>query len=184
MLKVEVIGNIGADAEKKNGNGGEFIAFRVASTFKYKTQDGKEVENTDWIDVTLSNPDSKVIPFLKRGEKVFVRGTARLRVYSSPKDRCMKAGLTIMAQEIELVGGIRDDVPRELVVPEDGTLTKVSKYYMCDINTAKWKKDESHELYDRQGNLYQVVKGGWVAPVQEPDQAAENATQEGETKAE
>ena len=177
MLKVEVIGNIGADAEKKSGNGGEFYVFRMASTAKIKQQDGQESEVTDWIDVTISNTDSKVIPYLKRGEKVFVRGTGRLRIYSSPKDRCMKAGLTVMAAEIELVGGFRDAVPRELVVPESGALVKVNKFYCADVDTSKWKKDDQGVLYDRQGGQYQLVKGGWVAPIQEAPEESQEANE-------
>lgn len=164
MLKVEMIGNIGADAEVKDSNGSKFVAFRMANTQKYKAQDGTEKEVTDWIDVTLNNPDSAVVPYLKRGEKIFVRGNGKLRVYSSPKDRCMKAGLTIMAQEIELVGGIRDAVPRELVQPETGALIKVNKFYQAEIDTSKMKKDDKGFLFDRQGNPYTLVKGGWVAP--------------------
>lgn len=164
MLKVEMIGNIGADAEVKNSNGSKFVAFRVANTQKYKQQDGTEKEVTDWIDVTFNNPESAVVPYLKRGEKIFVRGNGKLRVYSSPKDRCMKAGLTIMAQEIELVGGIRDAVPRELVQPETGALVKVNKFYQAEIDTSKMKKDDKGFLFDRQGNPYALVKGGWVAP--------------------
>lgn len=164
MLKVEMIGNIGADAEVKDSNGSRFVAFRMANTQKYKQQDGTEKEVTDWIDVTFNNPDSAVVPYLKRGEKIFVRGNGKLRVYSSPKDRCMKAGLTIMAQEIELVGGIRDAVPRELVQPESGALIKVVKFYQADIDTSKMKKDDKGFLFDRQGNPYTLVKGGWVYP--------------------
>lgn len=164
MLKVEMIGNIGADAEVKDSNGSKFVAFRMANTQKYKTQDGTEKEVTDWIDVTFNNPESAVVPYLKRGEKIFVRGNGKLRVYSSPKDRCMKAGLTIMAQEIELVGGIRDAVPRELVQPETGALIKVNKFYQAEIDTSKMKKDDKGFLFDRLGNPYTLVKGGWVAP--------------------
>lgn len=164
MLKVEMIGNIGADAEVKDSNGSKFVAFRMANTQKFKQQDGTEKEVTDWIDVTFNNPDSAVVPYLKRGEKIFVRGNGKLRVYSSPKDRCMKAGLTIMAQEIELVGGIRDAVPRELVQPETGALIKVNKFYQAEIDTSKMKKDDKGFLFDRQGNPYALVKGGWVAP--------------------
>lgn len=178
MLKIEVIGNIGADAERKNANGSEFIAFRMANTQKFKQQDGTEKEITDWIDVTMSNVDSNVVPYLKRGEKVFVRGTGKLRVYSSPKDRCMKAGLTVMAQEIELVGGIRDAVPRELVVPDSGALVKVNKFYQAEVDTSKWKKDDQGFLYDRQGNPYALVKGGWVSPYETTDEQNQEQVQE------
>ena len=126
---------------------------RVAHTNKYKKEDGSEVEQTTWVDVTMNNPESKVIPFLKAGVKVFVRGNASLRVYSSQKDRCMKAGLTINAVEVELCGGMSELVPKQLVVPETGALVDVKKYYQADIDTSKFKKDdagypERHDSYD------------------------------------
>ena len=164
MLKVELIGNLGADCEIKESNGSKFVTMRVAHTNKYKKEDGSEVEQTTWVDVTMNNPESKVIPFLKAGVKVFVRGNASLRVYSSQKDRCMKAGLTINAVEVELCGGMSELVPKQLVVPETGALVDVKKYYQADIDTSKFKEDDAGYLNDTKGNRYLLVKGGWVTP--------------------
>ena len=102
MLKVELIGNLGADVEVKESNGSKFATFRIADTSLYKTQSGEDKEVTNWIDCSYNNVESKVLPYLKAGVKVFVRGNASLRVYSSKKDRCMKAGLQVSVQEIEL----------------------------------------------------------------------------------
>ena len=169
MFKVEIIGNLGADAEIKESNGSKFVVMRVAHTSKYTDQNGQPHESTTWVDVTLNNAESKVIPFLKAGTKVFVRGNGDLRVYSSPKDRCMKAGLSVSALEIELCGGSSDLVPRELIMPETGALVKVTKYYQTDMDTSDLKGKENHVLIDKQGRYYSVVKGGWVAPVPEED---------------
>lgn len=173
MFISEVIGNLGADAEVKDANGSKFVAFRVADTEKWTGQDGKEVTRTTWVDCTLNDPNSKILPYLKQGVKVFVRGRSSLRIYSSPKDRCMKPGISISVREIELVGGQSDEVPRELVVPESGALVKVAKYYQCDYDTSKFKKEEQHTLYDAKGRNYIVVKGGWVCPAVEEQQEGE-----------
>lgn len=175
MLKVELIGNLGANAEIKDANGSKFVTMRIAQTDKFKGDDGVEKTTTTWVDVTFNNVESKVIPFLKAGVKVFVRGNARLRVYSSAKDRCMKAGLTVIATEIELCGGSSDEVPRELINPENGALFCVSKFYRCDIDTRPLKKDECYYLVDKQGERYQVIKDGWVAPVREEQPAESNS---------
>ena len=164
MFKVEIIGNLGADAEIKESNGSKFVVMRVAHTSKYTDQNGQPHESTTWVDVTLNNAESKVIPFLKAGTKVFVRGNGDLRVYSSPKDRCMKAGLSVSALEIELCGGSNEMVPRELIVPETGALVKVNKFYQTDLDTSGFKKDDTQQIIDKQGRYYTVVKGGWVAP--------------------
>lgn len=164
MLKVELIGNLGADADIKDVNGSKFVTFRVAHTSKYTDDGGQSHEKTTWVDVTMNDTEAKVIPFLKAGVKVFVRGNADLRVYSSPKDRCMKAGLRVSAFEIELCGGSTDMVPRELIIPETGILVKVNKFYQTDLDTSKFKKDETQQIIDKQGRYYTVIKGGWVAP--------------------
>lgn len=169
MLKAEIIGNLGADAEIKSGDGYAFVSMRVANTEKWKDDAGEEHTDTSWIDVNYSKTDSSLIPYLKSGVKVFVRGFVRLRVYSSAKDRKMKAGLTIVAQEIELCGGSSDQVPRQLIMPESGEVVDVTKFYQANVDTQKWKKDDHGMLVDRAGNQYVLVKGGWVAPMQ-PDQ--------------
>lgn len=164
MLKVELIGNLGADAQVKEANGAKFVTMRIAHTDRWTDDRGNTKESTIWVDVTFNNAESKVLPFLKAGVKIFVRGNASLRVYSSAKDRCMKAGLTVAAHEIELCGGSTDEVPRELADPNDGHLYKVAKYYQTDLDTSKWKKEDQGLLVDRQARRYIVVKGGWVAP--------------------
>lgn len=169
MLKAEIIGNLGADAEIKSGDGYSFVSMRVANTEKWKDEAGQEHTDTNWIDVNYSKTDSSLIPYLKSGVKVFVRGFVRLRVYSSAKDRKMKAGLTIIAQEIELCGGSSDLVPRQLIQPESGEVIDVVKFYQAQVETKNWKKDDHGMLVDRAGNQYMLVKGGWVAPMQ-PEQ--------------
>lgn len=177
MLRVEMIGNLGADVEIKEANGSKFATMRIAHSEKWDDGQGHVKESTIWVDVTLNNTESKVLQFLKAGTKVFVRGHAKLRVYSSAKDRCMKAGLTIVASEIELCGGSSDEVPRELISPEDGHLFKVAKYFQSDVDTSKWKKDDQAILVDKQSRRYIVVKGGWVAPEIVDDVQADNQAQ-------
>ncbi len=171
MLKVELIGNLGADAEIKESQGSKFVTMRVANSIKYRKEDGTDVERTDWIDATMNNTDAKIIPFLKAGVKVFIRGNATLRVYSSPKDRCMKAGLSVAVSEIELCGGTSDAVPRELIEAESGILHRVDKYYQVPTLANTLKKGQEAFLVDKRMNQYRVIPGGWVAPVIPEEQA-------------
>lgn len=182
MFKVEIIGNIAADAEKKDANGSQFVTFRVADSSKYKKSSGEEVETLNWIDVTLSNADSKVVPYLKRGVKVFVRGNGSLRVYSSKKDRCMKAGLQVNAIEIELCGGNNDAVAREVIDPVDGTIHQTRKLFWCDIHTKGMKRGDTKEILDARGGLYLMDYSGFISPqVQQPE--AEEAEEQTESQA-
>lgn len=176
MLKVELIGNLGADAEVKESNGSKFVTMRIANTTKWTTESGEQRESTIWVDVTYNNTDSKVLPFLKAGVKVFIRGNASLRVYSSQKDRCMKAGLSVAAMEIELCGGNSELVPKQLILPDTGAIVDVSKFYCANVDTSKWKKDDQGYLVDTKGNQYTLVKGGWVTPMQQ--QATDESQQQ------
>lgn len=178
MFKVEVIGNLGADCEVKVDQGYKFATFRVAHTERWTDVEGKEQVSTTWIDCTMNNVESKVIPYLKQGVKVFVRGFGGLRVYSSKKDRCMKAGLTVKVLEVELCGGSSDDVPRQLIEPNSGALVDITKHYWANIDTKGLKKDEVFELIDRQGNRYHGNKQGFIVPViEQPEEEVNEQAQ-------
>lgn len=165
MIKCEVIGNLGADVEVKEVNGRKFATCRVAHTEKFQKADGAEVSNTVWIDVIVNDAESKVLQYLKAGTKVFVRGNASLRVYSSAKDRCMKAGLTISAYEIELCGGNSDPVPHKVIDPADGRIYEVKKYFWIGKETKGMKKDDIVMMVDARGRQYGMNAVGFVEPV-------------------
>ena len=174
MFKAEIIGNLGADAEIKEANGHKFVTFRVAHSETWKTDAGESKERTQWIDCTMSNADSGIVPFLKQGVKVFCRGHVSLRVYSSPTLRQMVAGVSVAVQEIELVGGSVDAVPRRLIIPENAQIVEVTKHYWCNLDTKGMKKDELKLLVDKRGNEYAMNKDGFVIPSQTNEQSPES----------
>lgn len=178
MTKIEVIGNLGADAEIRTGEGYKFVSFRVADTQKWTDQEGKEHTVTDWYDCTMNNVESGVIPYLLRGTKVYIRGNARPKLYSSASERKMKATISVSVVEVELLSGKADPVPRELIIPDTNKLVRVDKYFCANIDTSKFKKDDFAILVDRYGQTFKVVKGGWVAPEVQQEQGDSNAQQE------
>lgn len=167
MQKIEVLGNVGADAEVKGVNGNKFVSFRVAHSEKWKDEQGNEKSVTEWVDCIWNNHDSRLIPFIKAGAKVFVRGFLRKRVYSSMKNKRMECGITCVVTEIELAGGNSDTVPRQLIDMSNGSIVDVQKFYWLPVDTEKMKEDEVISYTDRQGRLYQMNKQGFVYPVQE-----------------
>lgn len=115
MLKLEIIGNIGADAELKNINGETFCSFRCAHTSRYTDrQSGEVIENTQWISVTINRDVKNLLPFLKKGTKVWCYGDCSTRLYVG-HDGQKHAGLNLRAQSVELCGGSRWPDPAELV---------------------------------------------------------------------
>lgn len=165
MFKSLVIGNLGADAQIKESQGSKFVTFRVAHTSTYTDQQGQKRETTIWVDCVMSNAESKVVPYLKRGTKVFVMGNSDLRVYSSAKERRMMAGVSINVQSVELLGGSSDIVPRQLY-DENGVVYNVDKYYHVNAPVSI--------LYGLSGQAFIVGDGGWVSPNQDTKQEESN----------
>lgn len=120
MLKAQVIGNLGADVEVRDVNGSKFAVLRVAHTEYFTDPQGHRAERTMWIDVNYQRVDSAVMQYLVKGTKIYAEGNFSVRVYSSPKDRCMKAGVTLYAQYIELVGGRSENPTHHEESPAQG----------------------------------------------------------------
>ena len=106
MIKLEIIGNLGADAEVKVYNGNKFVSFRVAHTDKWVDQNtGVISTQTTWVSCSMNGDGGGLTPYLKKGMKVFVRGTPNFVVYSSPKTHKMESGVNLFVREVELCGG-------------------------------------------------------------------------------
>lgn len=178
MITCSVIGNLGADAEVVSSNGNKFVTLSIAHTRKFKQPDGKETEQTDWVDAVINNVEHPVLPYLKRGVKVFVYGSARMRVYSSKKDRMMKAGLTINVQSIELCGGQSELVPRQLIDPETAAVYPTRKYYWTEAPTRGMKSADQKVLVDERGGEYVMDFHGFVAP--KPEAQPESSEVQGD----
>lgn len=163
MLQTIIIGNLGADAEVKTSNGKEFTTFRVAHSDRWKDESGQSHENTQWIDCVLSGKPS-VVEYLKKGTTVYVSGTATLRVYSSPKDRCMKAGLTINVRTIELIGGKVDNVPSMLYRADDGSQVDVTKWFYAQSLVRDESQPEHIALISRSQQQFYADRAGFVYP--------------------
>lgn len=161
MLQTTCIGHLGADAEAKNVNGKEFVTFRIANTDKWTDDAGVVHETTTWVDCIV-NGKPKVLEFLKKGTQVFVTGPVTLRVYSSAKDKCMKAGLTINVRQIELLGGKADDVPSR-IFSEDGTQeVQISKLFYAPQLVRDVSQPEHLICVSRSGERFIADRAGWV----------------------
>lgn len=168
MLQIQAIGHIGSDAEYKNENGREFITFRIANTERWTDQAGQAHEETTWVDCIM-NGKPAVFDYLKRGTQVFVSGSAKLRVYSSAKERCMKAGVTISVRQVELLGGKSDDVPKVLYDANTGAQVDVQKWFLAPSLTRGETEPELVPLVSRSQERFVADRNGWVQPFKGED---------------
>ena len=170
MLQAQVIGNLGADAEMKVADGHEFCAFRVGHNESWTDAAGNKQTRTQWIDCVI-NGRPNVLPYLKQGQQVYLTGSQTMRVYTSARGRCFKAGVTVHVQRIELLGGSSDAVPSRLY-DKDGQQIDVTKFYWCD--------KKKTQLVSRNATVFNVDKNGWITQEQQPEQEQKEVDRSGE----
>lgn len=166
MFDFELIGNLGQDAIVREANGRKFVSLNVSSNDSYTKEDGTRVDNVQWVSCTWEGDGGKLLPYLKKGQKVFVRGRGSTRLYSSEKERRMVAGANISVRQVELLSGAPEAVPHHLY-DRDGVQHDVVKYYHVSTiaNTS---------LFDMAGREYVINPDGWVLPPQPSTQLAED----------
>ena len=86
MIKVEIIGNLGADAQLQEKNGNKFVAFRVANTDKWVDKStGQVIESTQWISCTLNGDGGALLPYLKGVRRYLCVATPNLLSFPAQK---------------------------------------------------------------------------------------------------
>lgn len=165
MLQFQVIGNLGADAKVVNENGKPFVSFNVGHNDRWSDAQGVQHEATTWVSCALNGDGGNLLPYLKKGRMVYVVGRGSARVYSSEKQRGMVAGLNLMVDRIELVGGAPDEVPRQLY-DSDGVMHKVTRHFWADrAGMLQGKKDKGDvlELHAADGSIFLVDPNGFIS---------------------
>ena len=99
MLQIEVIGNIGTDAEIKEFSGKKYVAFNVAHSERRKDAN----ESTTWVSVLWYGDGGGLTAYLKKGCKVFVRGRMSLKQYQD-KNNHWQVAVNCNASEVQLCG--------------------------------------------------------------------------------
>ena len=103
MLKAEIIGTIGADAEVRDFSGKKYVSLSVACNDYSKDQQGNRTETTTWVSVLWYGEGGGLLPYLKKGAKVFIRGNLKAKAYTD-KQGAAKASININAFEVQLCG--------------------------------------------------------------------------------
>ncbi len=108
MLQLEVIGNLGNDAEIKEFSGKKYVSMNVAHSEKRK--DGSE--NTVWVSVLWYGDGGGLFQYLKRGCKVFLRGRLVPKAYTDKQNQ-PQCALNMYANEVNLCGGKQESTRQD-----------------------------------------------------------------------
>lgn len=108
MNQTIIIGNIGKDAVVSQSGEKSVINFSLAQTETYLDQNQVKHEKTRWYDCALWRQKIGVAEYLKAGQLVCVTGSVDVRTWQTQGGE-FKAGLSMRVDDVELLGGKKDD---------------------------------------------------------------------------
>lgn len=98
MIKLQIIGHLGKDAEVKTlPDGKSVINFSVAHTEKYNEQ-----TKTIWVECAKWGDKTAIAQYLKKGTQVYVEGTCDVRTWESNGNH--GASLQLRVANVQLLG--------------------------------------------------------------------------------
>jgi len=111
MLRVTLLGNLGADPEVRfTAKGTQILSFRVAVNQFRTGPDGERQENTEWFRIRASGRLSELSQRMQRGMKVLVAGRLDIGHYQS-KEGETRTSFDVWADELQLLSPPRAGGP-------------------------------------------------------------------------
>lgn len=107
MIKLQIVGNLGADCIQKEINGKTVINFNVAHSEKFKDGQGNLKEKTIWVNCAYWTDKTAIAQYLTKGKTVYAEGSPEAEAYTN-KDGVAAATLRMRVQSIQLLGGNTD----------------------------------------------------------------------------
>ncbi|MDE3212474.1 MAG: single-stranded DNA-binding protein [Bacteroidota bacterium] len=107
MIKLQIVGNLGADCIVKEVSGRTVINFNVAHTERFKDSQGQPKERTTWVNCAYWTDRTAVAQYLKKGKLVFVEGSPEAEAYTN-RDNQPAATLRLRVRELQLLSGGTD----------------------------------------------------------------------------
>jgi single-strand DNA-binding protein len=110
--KVILVGNVGKDPETRYlPSGGAVTNLAVATSEQWKDKNtGQPQEKTEWHRVVFFNKLAEIVnEYVRKGSKLYIEGS--LRTSSWEQDGQTKYATEIVASEMQMLDGKRDDAP-------------------------------------------------------------------------
>ncbi len=102
--KAILIGNLGADPEVRYTQNGAAVAnFRIATTEKWKKQDGTMEEQTEWHKIVAFGKLGEICgEYLSKGSRVYIEGRIQTREWED-RDGVKRYTTEIVAREMKML---------------------------------------------------------------------------------
>ena len=117
--KVILVGNIGADPEVRESNGGKFATMRLATSEKgYTNKQGVSIpERTDWHNLIVNGGLVQVVEgYIHKGSKLLIEGKLRYRKYTA-NDNTERWTTEISVTNLELLDSKQSQQPAQAPQP-------------------------------------------------------------------
>jgi len=103
--KVILIGNLGADPEKRvTGNGQVVTNFNIATTDRWNDKSGQRQERTEWHRIVVWGQQAEnCAQYLSKGRPVYIEGSLRTRQWDD-KDGNKRYTTEVVAQRVQFLG--------------------------------------------------------------------------------
>ena len=104
MLRVSLLGNLGADPEVRySAKGTQIAQFNVAVNQVRTGPDGERQENTEWFRVRVMGTRADYVLRFNKGQRVLVVGRLDIGHYQSREGET-RTSFDVWADEIQLIG--------------------------------------------------------------------------------
>ena len=108
---VVILGRCGRDPEVRMAGQNKVATFSVATGGKYKTKEGREVDDTAWHNIVAWRTSADIVEkYIKKGSQVFIEGHISYRKYAD-KEGVDRSITDIVVDKIELLGGKAESSP-------------------------------------------------------------------------
>lgn len=104
MQKTLLIGSLSNDPELRDAKGKPVCSFSVATTERWRDQQGNRQEKTEWHRVVAWNNLAAICAqYLKKGSRVYIEGKNKTRKWTDPNS--VERYITeVVANEMEMLG--------------------------------------------------------------------------------
>ena len=133
MIKLQVIGNLGADCITKEINGKNVINFNVAHSEKFKDSMGNLKERTTWVNCAYWTDRTAVAQYLKKGKTVYVEGSPEAEAFTN-KEGQPAATLKLRVFNLQLLGGANEGQSDQYQAPSSSSSS--SSTHSATVNSA------------------------------------------------
>jgi len=103
--KVILIGNLGADPEKRfTGSGAAVTTFNIATTDRWNDKQGQKQERTEWHRIVVWGAQAENCEkYLSKGRPVYIEGRLQTRQWDD-KDGNKRYTTEVVAQRVQFLG--------------------------------------------------------------------------------